>query len=120
MPPLRGTEFTDMMADAAKNIGLHPFPGPGGGQFPRPRGRSGLHVSRLLQPWRLPCQRQKLDQCLHHSQSAGDQKTTVVTGAQVTRIEVDAKGRVSGVTYLKGGETYFQPAAAVLLGSLCL
>src|SRR5688572_26016193 len=28
MPPLRGTGFTDMMADAARKRGWHPFPGP--------------------------------------------------------------------------------------------
>ena len=39
----------------------------------------------------------------------------VVTEAHVTRIDVDADGRAAGVQYLKGGETYIQPAAAVLL-----
>ena len=28
MPPLRGTEFIDMMAAAARALGWHPFPGP--------------------------------------------------------------------------------------------
>ena len=28
MPPLRGTGFTEMMADAARKLGWHPFPGP--------------------------------------------------------------------------------------------
>ena len=28
MPPLRGTEFTERMAAAAKRLGWHPFPGP--------------------------------------------------------------------------------------------
>ena len=41
----------------------------------------------------------------------------VVTEAQVTRIDVDREGRASGVQYLKGGETYIQPAAVVLLAS---
>ena len=43
-------------------------------------------------------------------------RLTIVTRAQVTRIEVDAKGRASGVTYLRDGETYFQPAEIVLMG----
>ena len=33
MPPLRGTGFTDMMADAARKLGWHPFPGTGRDQF---------------------------------------------------------------------------------------
>src|SRR4029079_15377784 len=28
MPPLRGTSFTEMMADAARTLGWRPFPGP--------------------------------------------------------------------------------------------
>src|SRR5258706_16384517 len=28
MPPLRGTEFTERMAAAARRLGWHPFPGP--------------------------------------------------------------------------------------------
>ncbi len=36
--------------------------------------------------------------------------------AHVTRIVVGSDGRVSGVSYLRGGREYFQPAKAVLLG----
>ena len=42
---------------------------------------------------------------------------SVVTQAHVTRIEVDADGRASGVTYLKNGEEYLQPTDVVLLAS---
>ena len=42
---------------------------------------------------------------------------TVFDRAHVTRIGVDANGRASGVTYLRGGKEYFQPAAVVLLAS---
>ena len=39
-----------------------------------------------------------------------------MTQALVTSVEVDeGSGRVSGVTYLKDGEEYFQPADVVLL-----
>ncbi len=38
----------------------------------------------------------------------------VVTEATVTSINVDANGRVTGVTYLKDGREVIQPAAAVL------
>ena len=42
---------------------------------------------------------------------------TIFDRAHVTRIGVDANGRASGVTYLKGGKEYFQPAAVVLIAS---
>ena len=41
----------------------------------------------------------------------------VVTRAHVTTIDVDDDGRVTGVTYVKDGVEYFQPAKVVLLAS---
>src|SRR5262244_2561036 len=56
MPPLRGTEFTERMAAAAKRLGWHPFPGPAainsqtyddrpGCQYHGFCNRGGCHVS---------------------------------------------------------------------------
>jgi gluconate 2-dehydrogenase alpha chain len=42
-------------------------------------------------------------------------RLSVVTEAHVTSINVDAAGRASGVTYLKSGTEYVQPANVVLL-----
>ena len=39
----------------------------------------------------------------------------MVTHAHVHRVEVDGNGRATGVSYVREGETYFQPADAVLL-----
>src|SRR5204863_6925344 len=41
MPPLRGTEFTDLMASAAGRLGWHPFPGPAAINSELYQGRSG-------------------------------------------------------------------------------
>jgi gluconate 2-dehydrogenase alpha chain len=42
----------------------------------------------------------------------------VITQAIATSVGVDEKsGRVRGVTYVKGGQEYFQPAEVVLLAS---
>ena len=61
MPPLRGTAFIEKMAAAAKRIGWHPFPGTGGDQLAHLPEPLRLHVSRLLQPRRLPRRREELD-----------------------------------------------------------
>src|SRR5499433_75876 len=56
MPPLRGTEFTERMATAARKLGWHPFPGPAavnsqtyddrpGCQYHGFCNRGGCHVS---------------------------------------------------------------------------
>lgn len=116
MPPLHGTEFTGMMADAARKIGLHPFPGPAAINSVYREGRSpcmyhgwcdrgGCHVSA-----------KSSTNVSTIPKALATKRLAVVTGAHVVRIEVDPKGKISGVTYLKDGETYFQPARAVLVG----
>ena len=41
MPPLRGTEFTERMAEAARKLGWHPFRGPAAINTEPYRGRPG-------------------------------------------------------------------------------
>src|SRR6185436_6201480 len=117
MPPLRGTGFTEMMARAATGLGWHPFPGPAAVNSRAYDGRAacmyhgfcnkgGCHVDAKNSP---------LVTTIPKAQKTGRLK--VVTRAHVTTIEVDAKGRASGVTYVTDGAEYFQPAKVVLLAS---
>jgi gluconate 2-dehydrogenase alpha chain len=115
MPPLRGTEFTDLMGRAAGRLGWHPFPGPAAINSELYQGRSaclyhgfcnrgGCHVS---------AKNSTAVSTIPRAEATGN--LTVVTEAHVTRIDVDAEGRAAGVQYLKGGEIYVQPARVVLL-----
>jgi len=115
MPPLRGTEFTDSMAAAARRIGWHPFPGPAAINSELYQNRSpcmyhgfcsrgGCHVS---------AKSSTAVSTIPRAQASGH--LDIVTEAHVTRIDVDSHGRTAGVQYRRGGETYIQPAAAVLL-----
>lgn len=116
MPALRGTEFTDLMGSAARRLGWHPFPGPAAINSEQHDGRSaclyhgfcnrgGCHVS---------AKNSTAVTTIPRAERTGN--LDVVTEAQVVRIDVDDEGRrVAGVRYLKGGETYIQPASAVLL-----
>jgi gluconate 2-dehydrogenase alpha chain len=115
MPPLRGTEFTDLMAAAARTLGWQAFPGPAAITSQpyqnRPAcvyhgfcSRGGCHVS---------AKSSTAVSTIPQAQETGHCK--VVTRAHVTTIAVDKDGRVSGVVYLQDGETYFQPADVVLL-----
>jgi len=115
MPPLRGTEFTELMAGAARRLGWHPFPGPAAVNSIEYDARSaclyhgfcsrgGCHVS---------AKNSTAVTTIPRAQRTGSLE--IVTQAHVTRLDVDGEGRVSGVEYVKGGETYVQPAAAVLL-----
>jgi gluconate 2-dehydrogenase alpha chain len=115
MPPLRGTEFTELMAGAARRLGWHPFPGPAAINSQLYDGRSpclyhgfcnrgGCHVS---------AKNSTAVSTIPRAEATGN--LTVVTEAHVTRIDVDRRGRATAVRYLKGGEEYVQPAEAVLL-----
>ena len=68
MPPLRGTEFTEHDGDDGAQARLASVPRPGRDQLADLRGPPGLHVSRLLQPRRLPRQREELDRGDHDPQ----------------------------------------------------
>src|SRR4030095_8614714 len=115
MPALRSTGFTEKMATAAQSLGWHPFPGPAGIASKSYEGRAG---------------------CVYHGYCSGGgchvnaKSSTAVTTipraektgrfsalaeARVTAIEVDANGLVTGVTYVKGTEEFFQPADVVLV-----
>ncbi len=118
MPPLRGTEFTERMGAAAKKLGWAPFPGPAainsavyddrpGCVYHGYCNRGGCHIQ---------AKNSTTVSTIPRAQKTGRLK--VVDQAHVIRIEVDERSaRVSGVTYLKGGVEYFQPADVVLLGS---
>ena len=110
MPPLRARGFTEMMADAARSLGWHPFPGPAaintrsyqnrtGCAYHGYCNRGGCHVN---------AKGSTAVTTIPKAQETG--RLTVVTEAHVTTIESDGNGRVTGVNYLKDGTEYFQPA----------
>ncbi|MGH9255269.1 MAG: GMC oxidoreductase, partial [Vicinamibacterales bacterium] len=117
MPPLRGTGFTEMMTDAARKLAWHPFPGPAA-------INSRTYENRAACAYHGYCAR---GGC--HIGAKGSTAVTtipkaqetrrldVVTQATITTVEVDDKGRVSGVNYIKDGMEYFQPADVVLLAT---
>ena len=117
MPPLRSSGFTDKMAAAARQLRWHPFPGPAAINSTPYQNRSacvyhgfcsrgGCHVS---------AKSSTAVSTIPKAQATG--RLDVVTRAHVTKIDVDNDARVSGVTYVKDGETYFQPADVILLAS---
>ena len=115
MPPLRGSGFTDHMAETARKLGWKPFAPPAAINSQPRKGRSscvyhgycgsgGCHVSA------------KGSTAVTTIPEAQKTKNlTIFDKAHVTRIETDANGRVTGVRYLRNREEFFQPAKVVLL-----
>jgi len=118
MPPLRGTEFTERMAAAAKRLGWHPFTGPAAinSQVYDGRPGCGYHGYCNRGGCHIQAKNSTAVSTIPRAQKTG--RLNVVDQAHVLRIAVDERsGLVNGVHYLKGGQEYFQPADVVLLGS---
>jgi gluconate 2-dehydrogenase alpha chain len=118
MPPLRGTGFTDMMAGAARKLGWHAFPGPAAINSQTYEGRPSCFYHGYCSRGGCPINAKSSTAVSTIPKAQETGRLKVVSQATVTRVDVDERtGRASGVTYLKGGAEYFQPAAVVLLAS---
>ena len=115
MPPLRGTGFTEMMAGAARSLGWHPFPGPAAVTSERYQGRSACVYHGFCNRGGCHVSAKGSTAVTTIPKAQRTKRLTVVTEAHVTSINVDSRGRASGVRYLKGGTEYIQPADVVLL-----
>ncbi|HET9271864.1 MAG TPA: GMC family oxidoreductase [Vicinamibacterales bacterium] len=115
MPPLRGTGFTEMMAGAARSLGWHPFPGPAAITSGRYDGRAGCVYHGFCNRGGCHVSSKGSTAVTTIPKAQRTKHLTVLTEAHVTSIDVDTQGRVSGVTYRKGTEEFFQPASVVLL-----
>jgi len=116
LPPLRRSGFTDLMRAAGRRLGWHPFPNPSSahsesfkdtpactycstcmnGCFIGAKGSTDMHVIPAAEATR---------------------KFSIVTEARVMRIENGKDGHATGVTYIKDGREFFQPAGVVILGT---
>jgi gluconate 2-dehydrogenase alpha chain len=116
-PPLRRSGWTELMKGAANHLGWKPFPGPAAILSRTYRGQPSCDYCGFCTS----------DGC--HTNAKGStflnaipaaEKTKnfkVVPLARVTTIVVDRHGRATGVNYVRGGTTYFQPADVVILSA---
>lgn len=117
MPPLRWTAFHERMAYAAKALGWHPFPGPAAINSTFHNNRSGCMYHGFCNTGGCHIDAKASTAVTTIPRAQATKNLEVVTRATVTSIEVDRKGRASGVRYLLDGKEYFQPAKVVLLAS---
>lgn len=117
MPPLRSSEFTGMMGDAAKRLGWHPFQGPAAINTELYGDRPGCLYHGFCDRGGCHVSAKSSTAVTTIPQALKSGLLNVVTHARVMDIVTDANGRVTGVNYVKGSTTYFQPADVVLLAS---
>jgi gluconate 2-dehydrogenase alpha chain len=115
MPPLRSTGFIDKMAAAARALAWHPFPGPAGIASKPFEGRAGCAYHGYCSGGGCHVNAKSSTAVSTIPKAEKTGHFTVVAEARVSKIESDNNGRVTGVTYIKGSEEYFQPADVVLV-----
>jgi len=114
-PPLRRSGWTDLTYAAAKELGTHPYPGPTG---IRSRSYNGFEECTYCGfcGWTGCWTGAKASTDLHfipQAEKTGNLEVRPMT--RVLEVDVDSDGRASGVTYLKDGQLYHQPAGVVVL-----
>ena len=118
MPPLHGSEFTKLMATAARTLGWHPFPGPAAINSQGYDDRPGCMYHGFCSRGGCPVSAKNSTAVSTIPKAVATGRLKIITLATTTRVAVDEKsGRVTGVIYVRGGQEYFQPADVVLLAS---
>jgi gluconate 2-dehydrogenase alpha chain len=115
MAALRSTGFTEKMAAAARSLNWHSFAGPAGVASKSYEGRAGCAYHGYCSGGGCHVNAKSSTAVSTIPKAEKTGHFTVVPEARVTTIEVDNTGRVSGVTYVKGGQEFFQPADVVLV-----
>jgi gluconate 2-dehydrogenase alpha chain len=117
MPALRGSGYTDMMMKAAQDLGWHPFRGPAAINSQPYRGRAACAFHGFCSSGGCHISAKNSTAVTTIPEAMKTKNLTIFDRAHVTRIVADASGKVSGVTYLRDSQEFFQPAKVVLLGS---
>ena len=117
MPALRWTGFHERMAEAARGLGWHPFPGPAAINSEAYDGRSPCMYHGFCNRGGCHVDAKSATHVTTIPKALETGRLTVVTRAHVTSIETDRSGRVTGVRYVTGTEEFVQPAKVVLLAS---
>src|SRR5262245_17074751 len=117
MPPLRDTEFTEMMTAAAKKLGWHPFRNPAAINSREYKGRPACAYHGYCDRGGCHVSAKNSTAVTTIPEALKTKNLTIFDNAQVTRIVSGNNGKVTGVLYVRSGKEYFQPAKVVLLAS---
>jgi gluconate 2-dehydrogenase alpha chain len=117
LPPLRRTGWTELVAEAARRRGLHPFPGPAAIHSEPYRGLPGCTYCGFCNFNGCYTDAKGSTQLNAIPEAEATGNLEVVDRARVIELEVDDEGKANGVSYLSRGRAYFQPAAVVFLSA---
>ena len=117
MPPLRDTDFTDMMQAAAIQAGFHPHRSPAAINSQPREGRSACAYHGYCDTSGCHVKAKNSTAVTTIPEAQKTKNLTIFERAQVTRILTDNNGKTTGVQYLRDGDEFFQPCKVVLLAS---
>ena len=117
MPPLRTSGFSDHMAEAAQKLGWKPFHPPAAINSQEYHGRPACAYHGYCNKGGCHIGAKNSTAVTTIPEALRTKNLTIFDRAEVTRIDADASGRVSGVRYLRNGVEYFQPARVILVAS---
>lgn len=117
MPGLRSSGYTDMMSEAARQLGWTPFQGPAAINTEVYGDRPGCFYHGYCDRGGCHVNAKSSTAVTTIPEALKSGLLKVVTHARVLKILNDANGRVTGVEYLLGNQVMFQPADAVMLAS---
>ncbi len=117
MPPLRGSGFTDRMAEVAKQMGWHPFAPPAAINSQPYRGRPGCAYHGYCATGGCHISAKNSTAVTTIPEAVKTKNLKIFDRAQITRVLAGSEGRVTGVQYLRNRQEFFQPAKAVLVAS---
>jgi gluconate 2-dehydrogenase alpha chain len=117
MPPLRDTDFTELMHAAAGKLGWNPHRSPAAINSQPYGGRSACAYHGFCEANGCHVGAKNSTAVTTIPAAQKTRNLTIVERAHVTRIVVDGNGKATGVQFLRDGREYFQPAKAVLLGA---
>ncbi|HIN17255.1 MAG TPA: GMC family oxidoreductase, partial [Gammaproteobacteria bacterium] len=100
MPSLRWTNFLKRMAEVARGLGWHPFPGPAAINSRRYQDRSGCVYHGFCNKGGCHVDAKNSTAVTTIPRAEATGRLKIVTYAHVTKIETDPEGRATGVTYL--------------------
>jgi gluconate 2-dehydrogenase alpha chain len=116
MEPLRVTGWAELMNDAARRLGWHPFPSPAAINSEPFEGRGACTYCGFCQANGCHVNAKGATDLTVIPRAEATGRLRVETGARVTRVEVGPDGLATGVRYVQDGEERFLAARAVLLG----
>jgi len=117
MPPLRDTDFTDLMQAAAKKLDWNPHRSPAAINTEPRGGRAACVYHGFCDTGGCHISAKNSTSVTTIPAALKTENLTLLERAHVTRILTDNNGKVTGVQYLREGQEYFQPAKVVFLAS---